>query len=165
MKKLIFLVLLALPVIAQTRPKWSATASLDISATGDLKDRISSVFSRELRALGDVTIVSEKPDYEISINAMEVSNKSGVKSGWAMSVVVVRHFYLDYLLKDIIAKEETKAVLKLYLDDSASTVKQGLWSGGDYSDLTTSCQGEVAQIDTQLFEKRRQLFAKAFPSK
>ncbi|GAH41599.1 unnamed protein product, partial [marine sediment metagenome] len=59
-----------------------------------MKNKIRSYLSRELRSLGDVSIVDEHPDWEISIIALEV-RRSGYKHGVSMSVLILSPFDLS----------------------------------------------------------------------
>ena len=79
MKALAFILFLpTLPCIAQAPPKYSGTVQLYISGEDDsLKTQVNSFISRELRSLGDITIVDVKPDFVLQIIVMKIKGVNG----------------------------------------------------------------------------------------
>ncbi|HEV8543238.1 MAG TPA: hypothetical protein VGR78_12655 [Verrucomicrobiae bacterium] len=65
---------------------------VDGKAPDDVKPQIQSYIKRELRSLKDVEISDEKPQYEIRVEAMEISTKTAGRTnlnGYAFSALLL----------------------------------------------------------------------------
>ena len=71
-------------------PKYSARVKLQITAPEEIRNQIDSYISRELRSLGDVQIITDEPDFVISVLAIVVDNRAGYKAGFALTDVILR---------------------------------------------------------------------------
>jgi hypothetical protein len=69
-----------------------ATVKLTVSASDSIKEPVTSCLTRELRALDHVRLVSDQPDWEISVLALEVQSTRGYRGGIAISTVIVSRF-------------------------------------------------------------------------
>jgi len=74
-KTIAFILLLtAVPCVAQSPTKYSSTVQLVISCEDEsLKDQFNSFLSRELRALGDITVVDTRPAIIINLIVVKLS--------------------------------------------------------------------------------------------
>jgi hypothetical protein len=74
----------------------SIKCEIELGAPQDgINSQVYSYVTRELRSLGDVEVVEGKDsrsDYTIRTLAVELSNKGGITTGFALSVVVVRNY-------------------------------------------------------------------------
>jgi hypothetical protein len=82
-----------LPCAAQSTAKYSAKVQLSISCEDDsLKNQFNSFLSRELRSLGDITIVDAKPAILVNLIVVKLSTIKGQSSGFSVAILI----YLDY---------------------------------------------------------------------
>jgi len=72
--------------------RFSASVKLAVSATDGIKNSVTSCLDRELRALGDVHLVNDEPDWEISVLALEVRSTRGYRGGIAISTIILTRF-------------------------------------------------------------------------
>lgn len=82
----------ALPSFAQTQSKvsplkFSATVQLSISCDdAPLKSQITSYLSRELRSLGDTTVVDGQPDFVISAIVGKLTAGDELPKGFVIAI-------------------------------------------------------------------------------
>jgi hypothetical protein len=80
-------------------PKRMLRIRTDVRRTESmLAARVSSLLNRDLRALGDVDIVTEAKDYSIIVIPMTMITKEGHETGIALSVVVLSPFPTNSLV-------------------------------------------------------------------
>jgi hypothetical protein len=106
----------------QTSPdsfKYRVAVALEID-DATVKDRAISVIDRELRALGDVVVVDEKPRYKIDIVGVQTQSQSGLPTGYAFAVA----FYRSYNLVPV------QGVLKASKPASSSGADYLKWADG-----------------------------------
>jgi len=72
--------------------QFSARVRLSVSATDGIKNAVTSCLNRELRALNDVYLVDDKPDWELNVLALEVRATRGYRGGIAISTVILTRF-------------------------------------------------------------------------
>lgn len=72
--------------------QFPARVKLAIAAPDSIKDSVTSYFHRELRALNDVQLVNDKPDWVISVVALEITSTRGYRGGIAISTVILPRF-------------------------------------------------------------------------
>ena len=72
--------------------RFSTTVKLTVSASENIREPVTSCLARELRALEQVRLVSDQPDWEISVLALEVQSTRGYRGGIAISTVMVSRF-------------------------------------------------------------------------
>src|SRR5262245_30104444 len=63
-----------------------------ITAEDELSSQTSSYVKRNLRALGDVDIVEESPDYTLAFVFMELTTGGKTKTGYAESLTILSPF-------------------------------------------------------------------------
>ena len=162
-----FLCVLALPGFAQvskSQEKFATTVHLSISYNADatVKAQIISFFSRELRSLGDVTVVDEKGHYIIS--AVGVPLRAGGKTnGFALAIVFLRQpqeaeWATDRWFHDMIGVEQ---VIPKRLDILRALLQHGpeyldsYLETGPFDSLQNICQKVVALLDTNILDGAR----------
>jgi len=176
MKKLIYIILMLLFVATLTAPflvsaktikttkemikeieeeKYSTTVQVVVSCDDkDLKTKIESYVKRELRSLGDVTIVEEDAEWIISITALYRTTIMDTKVGFAMSTVFVKPFgkcnWYETIHNSLESNENTLAIAML---ESYATQEAGLYRGnilnvGTLERVKSSCEGLVVDFDT-----------------
>ena len=72
--------------------RFSARVKLTVSASDSIKDTVQGCLIQELRALNDVQLVGDKPQWEISVLALDVQSTRGYRGGIAISTVVLPRF-------------------------------------------------------------------------
>ncbi|HKQ23146.1 MAG TPA: hypothetical protein VJT81_01735 [Burkholderiales bacterium] len=130
--------------------KFTAKVRLHVSADTSIKSSIVSYLSRELRSLGDVEIVDENPGWELYVVAMEVTTVSGIKTGFALTSVVINPF----------DNQKLSPLLQPVSRDLGLTITQGLvntnghwlYVGGELQNL---CKQAVTDFDVTLEESRK----------
>jgi hypothetical protein len=134
--------------------RFSATAKLTVSASDSIREPVTSCLTRELRALDHVRLVSDQPDWEISVLALEVQSTRGYRGGIAISTVIVSRF------------QNERAALS-HPDERVSGLAQtsNLWDYPahslhlDASDrLQTLCKQIAADFDAKQLAKSRNRF-------
>lgn len=132
--------------------QFSAKVQVSVSADDNIKGQVESYIKRELRSLQDVTLVDEGADWELSIVAMEVSTKSGYKSGVILSVVILSPFnnqMLSGMLQEKYKEFVTNLTKGLYW-------YPGHWLRIDSNDqLRSLCVELVADFDSKKLEESR----------
>lgn len=129
-----------LPCFAQTPPKYVAKVQLSVLCEdGSLKSQFTSFLSRELRSLGDVTMVEEKPDFVISVGVLKVQKVGEITTGFAASSLVTKPLAADIVTGPVL-------VLGHNLDVGAT------------GDIQSKCQGMIADFDTSVLGPDRRLW-------
>lgn len=130
------------------------------------KNLVKSYVKRELRALGDVTLISRdlaiaRADtvYFISIIVLELRNKAGVKTGvFAMSYCFYERFEFLKDMKLTALNEGDRAGLRILGNKYCySEPSDYLQVGGTKEHLETCCKGLVADFDVKQLEPIREL--------
>jgi len=163
-------VLLSIVLCAPTRvvsedtkleaPKFSARVQVDLQCGDEImRSDMSSYINRELRSLGDVTVVDTEPQWTLHIIAYEMKTKGGQPTGVAVSLVVTssgKQFAEDVadVLKRAGAAETT---IKLVTEDISSMVRYGdhLLQTGLRSGLKGICESNVSTFDSRTLEPAR----------
>jgi hypothetical protein len=147
----------------QSPPKYSATVHLSVSFSKDdtVKSQIRSFLGRELRSLGDVTIVDEDADYAIVAVGLTLE-AAGRTTGFALSATFLKsekaEWATDKWFHDLFGIEKielgrlevARALLRhddLYLDSVLHT--------GPFSSLQKICQEIIADFDTNILNPAR----------
>ena len=132
---------------------FSARVKVAVKADDDIKNTVTSYVYRELRSLNYVELVSNEPEWEISIVAMAPKLINGSnKIGVTLSTVITHH--VEKLMLSIMLKPELKA------DDMTSAFLWGsdtdhLLYVGATDDLQNLCKDIVAEFDTKVEENRK----------
>jgi hypothetical protein len=102
-----------LPCAAQSTAKYSAKVQLSISCEDDsLKNQFNSFLSRELRSLGDITIVDAKPAILVNLIVVKLSTIKGQSSGFSVAILIMSPQRADFLdlIKDKLDKDWIKMI-------------------------------------------------------
>jgi uncharacterized protein involved in exopolysaccharide biosynthesis len=155
------LFLATLPCIAQAPPKYSATVQLYISGEDDtLKTQVNSFLSRELRSLGDITIVDVKPDIVFQVIALRLKSQQGTPpvSGFSIATLITSPETYEFLkvLKDRIGDVLLDA-LKTRTGGGSYVLDFRLRSGS-LDDVKSICQQIVADFDATILDQQRKLW-------
>src|SRR5882724_76352 len=70
--------------------KWGTTVQLKVNGPEEFKVPATSYFSRELRSLGDITLVDVNPVFVLNVFAIDNKTKGGGKIGFTMNVELLR---------------------------------------------------------------------------
>ena len=164
MKKIIYLLLFLwlLPIIcfAQELQPFSGRVSVSVSANDNIKGKIESYISRELRSLGDIIVTDDNPRWILRIVALESTTKGGYKSGIDISVVILKPFNNDLIISIISqVDEKSKEVVSLLTSNLYSFSDHSLRVGAP-EDLRSICSGIVADFDTQHIKPARDFWQK-----
>ena len=116
MKKLLVLVLAVLLIVfsavgASAKDSPKAKVRVSITADEGTKNIISKFVERELQGLPDVEIVENDADYTFVILAVEIFNKSGVKTGISLSLLFLEKFHNKFLDTMIDKKSKFKGFI------------------------------------------------------
>jgi len=141
----------------------TARVKLEVSAKEEIKGEITSYFTRELRAIKDVTIVDDNPDWLISVVALENKVNDGVSTGFTLSAVILRP-----IKKNIFEWDMETAARKGKLTPGQRTIIDTFISDGYHfeshllrvgptSDLKEMCQEIVADFDGKQLEDGRKM--------
>lgn len=153
--------------------KHSTTVGLDISAHDEIKNQVYSYISRELRSLGDVKLVENDPNWTIQVVAMQIENKLKVKTGVAVSVVIIKRRYvvktLLYFCENFLEISPQELMEKKGIDleksftiltDSLKDIRGHSLRVGSTEDMQSICQGIVADFDAEHLKEDREVFKK-----
>ena len=137
--------------------KFSTTVKVKVSADENIKGRIESYLKRELRSLGDVTVVDEKPSWEICLVALEQHDVEGEVTSVVLSVVILTPLPADLL----------GWVLKLnaeqvdYISRIGCFHYRAHWlKTGPPKGLKDICEGIIADFDSEHLESVREQYQK-----
>jgi len=138
-----------------TETRFSARVRLEVAAPDSIKNSVIGYFNRELRALNDVRLVNDKPDWEISVVALEITSTRGYRGGIAISTVVLPRFPNEIMTNWL--RREVK--------DAGLDYTSNLWYHPthylrmDASDrLQIMCKEIVADFNTESIEPSRRTF-------
>jgi len=147
------LLLTPLPGVAQVTPEFRVRAM--ISATDDIRNEVASCINRELRSLGDVTLVDENPTNELQLVAMSVHNRGGTTTGvvFAAAVLQPMRAYVEVFRQSFAPSEEQNAMLD-YLAWSVTVEDLWLRTGSD-DQIRELCEELVADYDVEHLEPIR----------
>lgn len=152
----------------QAPPKYSATVQLVVKSDDDaLRSQVTSFLSRELRSLGDITIVDEKPFFLINVLVYKTHDMGGATIGFAMATHISRplnasvltdcaHFPAACLAGRV--DDLRLQVLKVFIGDAAVTRDFDL-TIGPLDQVQQTCQAIVADFDTKIVDEFRKLLS------
>lgn len=133
------------------RPQWKVKVT--VSADESIKNSVSSYLNRELRSLGDVDIVDNNPEWQLSILGGELETAGGRKTGVVLSTVILTPFNSKILLSQQLKPE--------YKDKALQMTSQLFWYPehwlriGPADSLQTLCKEIIAAFDTKYLEEQR----------
>jgi hypothetical protein len=147
-------------------PKFSATVQLLIQCDdAPLKARVTSYLSRELRSLGEITIVEEKPDFAISAIVMILSAEDESLRGFVIAVRTTKpeatEWWTAGWLKRVLgvetASKEKLDLLKLLHEDDVHNLQFSLVKGS-LGHVQNVCEQIIADFDTEVLGPERKLW-------
>ena len=138
--------------------RFSARVKLTISASDGVRDSVQGCLTEELRALNDVRLVGDKPDWEISVLALDVRSTRGYRGGIAISTIVLPRFHNEKIALFFRPTEQRSGLAQT----------SNLWEYPahslhmDASDrLQVMCKQIAADFDARQLEKSRGRFRDA----
>jgi hypothetical protein len=126
---------------------------LNITADNELKNELTSYISRELRALGDVSISEYSNDYEINIISGASKSQNGKLFGYVISFVIKKPFDKETIRTKL--KEEYQRDSLVELDNLYDILEYSLIATPP-NGLSAECQSLVANFDTNHLAKIRE---------
>jgi len=146
MKKVIFFLLFSsLTLAAQSQSR----LAIHLEVAGAEQSVTSSYFRRELRSLGDVTLV-DKPteaDFWLSVVVMQDHFESGRNIGYSISIAILE----DSIIADVFDGED-KDIIEAF--ETFDLADHWLWSSAQAS-LRKRISEMVAEFDSKHLERRR----------
>lgn len=135
--------------------RFSARVKLTVSASDSIKDSVQGCLTGELRALNGVRLVGDKPDWEISVLALDVRSTRGYRGGIAISTVALPRFQ----------NERIAPLFRPTEEGSGLAQTSNLWEYPahslhmDASDrLQVLCKQIAAEFDAKQLERSRKRF-------
>jgi len=132
-----------------------ARVKLTVSASDSIKDSVQGCLTEELRALNNVRLVGDKPEWEISVLALDVRSTRGYRGGIAISTVVLPRFQ----------NEKIALLFRPAEEGSGLAQTSNLWEYPghslhmDASDrLQVMCKQIAADFDARQLERSRVRF-------
>lgn len=143
-------------------PKFSARLRLTITADEAISAQVTSYITREIRALGDVTVADDNPDWEMHIIAMQMVGKDKTVYGIALSAVLLQRSLLGPSLEviknwDVKLEDAQQKYLNVMVAAAMKTftlVNYKLRTGPPES-LQDICAAIVAEFDAKQLEPER----------
>src|SRR6266849_3180017 len=100
MKKMFILLPFALLLASSAPagdPKWQCRIQVSVSGDQKITASVTSFLKRELRSLGDVTIVEESPDYICQVVTFADRLSTGAEARYTLSVLIQKPFQTSNL--------------------------------------------------------------------
>ena len=151
----------AAPALGQNLPPWSTKVQVTVAGEDDIRNRVTSWLSEELRRMPDVAVVDSGPEWEIHVIAMQTKNQGGVVTGYALSEVVLQR--LDF--RPVAAVDTVRTHRDLW--SFVLSVTPVSWTESDHNlyvgptnDLRTTIEGLAAAFDTKELEPSRKAWEK-----
>ena len=149
--------LLFFPLEFQARGEGSGSGALfkvsvRISGDPEITNVVKSFIGRELRALRDVQVTNDQPDWVFHVITVEVKLKENVKTGYGISAIILEPFQSDVL---------TPLLDKRYVDRGHTltadlySVKKHMINIGSKEDIKNICVKMVADLDSEFLEIKR----------
>lgn len=163
--------LLFLPCSAQTiqsAPNFSAKVQLLLTCTDEsLKNQFISFLGRELRSLGDVTLVDENADYVIELIVMKVALRSNEPAGFAVATYVSEPVKSKKWLTDCSqfpgscltgkVDDRRRSIIEILTNDTQRRLFFQLQTGS-LDNMRSTCQDIIADFDVKTLQPNRNLW-------
>ena len=148
------LLMTLLPIQAQEIKKQAASFKISVKILGDkdVRNLVKSFIGRELRALKDVEITDNDPDWVLHLVTVEVKLKDGVQTGFGISGIVLKPFKTDVL---------TPLLDKRFIDRGHTltadlySIKKHMVNIGPTDDIHNICKRIVSDLDSEYLEIKR----------
>ncbi len=133
--------------------------TLSVDSSDESKSRIESYIRRELRSLGDVTLVETNSSVAIRLVGIDLKSRADRPQGYAISVVVAAPFparaYLGMPMFACLTEHDRKNVEEGLRKYELPEFHSLFVCGQD--ELKTSCDHIVAAVDSSVLEPQRKL--------
>lgn len=141
----------SMPILASEKD-YRLKVDVSVQAESSLKNRIESCVGKELRALGDVILVEDEPDFSLVIVALYAKTKAGETRGVALSVTTLVPYDSDGPSKVFEGQYRT-----LYVLGTRDLIH---YKGTELlltseEDLPITCSGIVADFDINHLKEQR----------
>ena len=157
----------ALPGQHVPPPKFSATVQLLLQCDdAPLKSQFTSYLSRELRSLGDVAIVEEKPDFQISAIIMTIQTREDESPrGFVIAVRTTKPETTEWWTAEwlkrflgVVGVEKLKLdLLKVEHEGDMHNLQFSL-ATGSLDHVQQTCLQIIADFDTEVLGPERKLW-------
>lgn len=131
--------------LAEDLDPFSTKVFVSVSANEKIKGVIKSYINSELRSTEGIVLTDVSPRWVLSIVALEVETKGGIRTGVVLSTVVLESFDNRYVVSQVLPKSK----------EVVSSFTSGLYRysdhwihTGDLLDLKNMCDTIVAIFDT-----------------
>jgi len=159
-----FLVLLTAMVLlgpsasAAENPQQPFSARVKVSVEGHERviSAVRGYLTGELQALGDVELVDENHQLELSVLAGELSCEGDKRTGYVLSILVIEPF--DCSLIAWCAEQRHKEALKSMTSDLVSYPRWHWLRACGPASLPDICKMVITDFNSEVLEKRRKLF-------
>ena len=143
-------------VFAEDTPEPAFRVALEVSLRDeDLKERVSKYLRNELRALGDVEVSAENPDYKLYVMLTEM-HAGGGRIAYVLGISVTSFFpdgYFDTILRqDLSNADEVSRLLEavpVYEHQFLSL------AGPSEDNLIETVTSSIANLNTHVLEPKR----------
>jgi hypothetical protein len=143
--------------VADEAPQYTFKVATEVTVSDeDLRDRISMYLRNELRALGDVEVTADNPDYKLYVMATEVKTKTGGRIAYVLGTSIVGFFpdgYFDSILSERLSNaDEVSQRLEevtVYKNQFISV------SGPSEANLIQTVTNSVAKLNVHILEPER----------
>jgi len=154
-------------VVAQNVYRFPARVRVVVSCEDDsLKNQLSSFLNRELRTVGDATIVDDKPDLVLRVFAAKMHGGEGMPTGVAVALHISEPYNTE-MLTDCSAFPDScltgkiedlrLRVIKSSLTPSSRSRGDGIWAV-PLDDVRSLCQHMIADFDATVLEPDRKFW-------
>jgi hypothetical protein len=73
-------------------PKYECRVQLSVSASEDIKSILQSYLARELRSLGDISLVDDEADFKVIVIGMNTYSDNNTMIGYTIATTIVEPF-------------------------------------------------------------------------
>ena len=177
MKKLALILVMALACFAQTPAKYSARVKLMVSAgpgegirrtdtsvanDDSLKSQFNSFLGRELRSLGDVTLVDDKPDFVMAVLVKRVSEGGSVVSVATLVSASLNASSLTTTLRLRGRLDDSQSQLLTDYMKTGSRILDFSLQNTNLSDVQSICKQIIVDFDSRQLDPERKLWSQGF---
>jgi hypothetical protein len=138
------LCLLPVVCLSEDLEPLSCSVSVSVSASENIKGLIENDISAELRSVGGIVLTDVSPSWVLSVVALELETKGGLKTGVILSTVVLESFDNRYVVSQALPKSR----------EAVSSFTSGLYRYSDHwihtgtlRDLKSLCETIVTNFE------------------
>jgi hypothetical protein len=149
---ILFVMFLPAVCLAQDLKPYSGSVVV-VNADDNIKGKIESYISRELRSLGDIVVVYDRREWILYISALKIKSQSGNKAGIVISSIVLKQFNNKFILDAV--RDDVKEFVSKSTSDLIEYHNDWL-TLGNTDDLKRMCNSIVARFDTKHIKPERE---------